>query len=193
MDVIIEDVVKNNYLTPFKITPEQVKETVNHETAKKTMDFSGYTVILFLKKFDTHYILVDARSDPSLSSLLISSAFIIDQLVIKNISIDNPLAVLEQFAKEFGAEITIRDQKSKFIYDARIVIPIENPRNVDIAKALRDNISLSENGSPAIGNYLGDMLLRPQVLGDKIYVDIALIYYINTKKYSQYLKSNNFI
>ncbi len=193
MNVIINDVVKNNYLTPFNITLEQINETVIKEDVKKPINFPGFTVILFLKKFDNHYILVDGRWNPSLFSLLISSAFIIDQQLIKNIPINNPLAVLEQFANEFGVEITISDQKGKFIHDARIEVPIQSSMDVDIAKVIKDNISLSDDGSPAVGKYLGDLLVRPQELGGKIYVDVALAYYISVEKYSQYLKSNNFI
>ncbi len=155
---------------------------------KKTINFPDYIIILFLKKFDSHYILVDGRWKPSSFSLLISSAFIVDQQLIKNLPIDNPLAVLEQFAKEFGYEIKIGDQKSKFIHDARLEIPIENEMD-DITKVLNDNISILNEG----GEYLEDMLVRPQILEGKIYVDVALAYCISTEKYRQYLKSNNFI
>jgi hypothetical protein len=58
MHVIIQDVIRDNYLIPFRITREQINETVTHETAKKIMNFSGYTVILFLKKFDSHILLL---------------------------------------------------------------------------------------------------------------------------------------
>jgi hypothetical protein len=33
MNIIIQDVVRDNYLIPFKITSEQINETVTHETA----------------------------------------------------------------------------------------------------------------------------------------------------------------
>jgi hypothetical protein len=123
---------------------------------------------------------------------LISSAFIIDQQLIKNIHIDNPLAILEQFANEFGYDVEIGDQKSKFIHDARIEIPFDSTMD-DFPNLLHSNIKLSDNGSYDIGACVGDMIANPQELGGKVYVDISLAYYINTDKYTQYLKSNHFI
>ena len=64
MDVIIQDATSDQYLTPFKITHEQVIETLNNADLKKTINYAGYTVTLFLKKFDSYYILVDGRQTP---------------------------------------------------------------------------------------------------------------------------------
>lgn len=195
MNVIIADVVRNNYLIPFKITREQINETVTHETAKKIINFSGYTVILFLKKFDSHYILVDGRWDSSTSSLNISSAFIFNEELIENIAIDNPLAVLQHFANQFGVEIRMGDQKGKFIDYVRIETPIENVRSdEDIADIIFDNISHSNNEpTSTTGGYLTEMVQRAQVLGSKLYIELSLLYRINTEKYIEYLESNKFI
>jgi hypothetical protein len=103
-----------------------------------------------------------------------------------------PLAVLEQFAKEFGYDIEIADQKSKFIHDARIQVPFINSMD-DFTKILYTNIRLSDNESYNIGACLGDMLASAQELGGKFYVDISLAYFINTDKYTEYLKSNHLI
>lgn len=195
MNVIIADVVRNNYLIPFKITREQINETVTHETAKKIINFSGYTVILFLKKFDSHYILVDGRWDSSTSSLNISSAFIFNEELIENIAIDNPLSVLQHFANQFGVEIRMGDQKGKFIDYVRIETPIENVRSdEDIADIIFDNISHSNNEpTSTTGGYLTEMVQRAQVLGSKLYIELSLLYRINTEKYIEYLESNKFI
>ena len=162
MNVIIADVVRNNYLIPFKITREQINETVTHETAKKIMNISGHTVILFLKKFDSHYILVDGRWDSSTSSLNISNAFIFNEELIENIAIDNPLSVLQHFANQFGVEIRMGDQKGKFIDYVRIETPIENVRSdEDIADIIFDNISHSNNEpTSTTGGYLTEMVQR---------------------------------
>jgi hypothetical protein len=53
------------------------------------------------------------------------------EFIVQNINIKNPLAVLEQFANEFGYEIDIGGQKSKFIHDARIPIPHLNREKED--------------------------------------------------------------
>jgi hypothetical protein len=194
MHVIIQDVVRDNYLIPFKITREQINETVTHETAKKIINFSGYTVILFLKKFDSHYMLVDGRWNSSISSLNISNAFIFNEELIKDIAIDNPLAVLEHFANQFGVEIRIGDQRGKFIDYVTIETPVEKVRsNEDIANIILRNISHSDNELSSTGGYLTEMVHRAQILGGKLYIELSLLYRINNEKYTEYLKSNNFI
>jgi hypothetical protein len=194
MNVIIADVVRNNYLIPFKITREQINETVTHETAKKIINFSGYTVILFLRKFENHYILVDGRWNSSTSSLNISNAFRFHEELIKNIPIDNPLAVLQHFANQFGVEIRIGDQKGKFIDYVRLETPLEYVRSTgDVANIILRSISHSDNELSSTGEYLTEMVHRAQVLGGKLYVELSMLYRINTKKYTEYLKSNNLI
>ena len=194
MNVIIQDVVRDNYLIPFKITREQINETVTHETAKKIINLSGYTVILFLKQFDSHYVLVDGRWNSSISSLNISNAFIFNEELIRNIPLDNPLAVLQHFANQFGVEIKIGDQKGKFIDYVRIESPVENVRsNEDIANMIFHNISHSNNEPPNTVGYLTEMVHRAQVSGSKLYIELSMLYRINTEKYTEYLKSNNFI
>ncbi|MDQ4015822.1 MAG: hypothetical protein M3136_08690 [Thermoproteota archaeon] len=194
MNVIVQDVVRDNYLIPFKITREQINETVTHETAKKIINFSGYTVILFLRKFENHYILVDGRWNSSTSSLNISNAFRFHEELIKNIPIDNPLAVLQHFANQFGVEIRIGDQKGKFIDYVRLETPLEYVRSTgDVANIILRSISHSDNELSSTGEYLTEMVHRAQVLGGKLYVELSMLYRINTKKYTEYLKSNNLI
>jgi hypothetical protein len=194
MNVIVQDVVRDNYLIPFKITREQINETVTHETAKKIINFSGYTVILFLRKFENHYILVDGRWNSSTSSLNISNAFRFHEELIKNIPIDTPLAVLQHFANQFGVEIRIGDQKGKFIDYVRLETPLEYVRSTgDVANIILRSISHSDNELSSTGEYLTEMVHRAQVLGGKLYVELSMLYRINTKKYTEYLKSNNLI
>jgi hypothetical protein len=194
MNVIVQDVVRDNYLIPFKITREQINETVTHETAKKIINFSGYTVILFLRKFENHYILVDGRWNSSTSSLNISNAFRFHEELIKNIPIDNPLAVLQHFANQFGVEIRIGNQKGKFIDYVRLETPLEYVRSTgDVANIILRSISHSDNELSSTGEYLTEMVHRAQVLGGKLYVELSMLYRINTKKYIEYLKSNNLI
>jgi hypothetical protein len=40
---------------------------------------------------------------------------------------------------------------------------------------------------------LGDMLFNPREFGGSYYLDVALAYCINVKKYSEYLETNNLI
>ncbi len=193
MKVIIDPVVENRYLIPFRISQEQPNDTVIHEDIKKLMNFGEFTLILFPKKFIDYYVLVDGRWHPSPFSLLISSAFKIDQQLIGNISIENPRAVLEKFANEFGADITIGGQIGRFIHDARLEVRLKPDRDEDFMSLVIRHISFSENGAPTTGDYLGDMLVRPQQLGGKLFADIALLYRINVDRYRQHLQPNNLI
>jgi hypothetical protein len=152
---------------------------------------------LFLKKFDSHYILVDGRWNSSTSSLNISNTFIFHEELIKNIPIepiDNTLAVLQHFANQFGVEIRIGDQKGKFIDYVRLETPLEYVRSTgDVANIILRSISHSDNELSSTGEYLTEMVHRAQVLGGKLYVELSMLYRINTKKYTEYLKSNNLI
>jgi hypothetical protein len=196
MNVIIDPVLEDRYLNPFGINREQINDTVIHEDVKKLMHFGEFTLILFLKKFNGYYVLIDGRWHPSSFSLLISSAFKIDQQLIGNISIENPLAILEKLANEFGADITMGDQTARFIHDARIEIRLKPQKDEDFMTLVNRHISFSENGVPITiigGNYVGDMLARPQQSGEKLFADIALLYRINVDRYRRHLQSNNLI
>jgi hypothetical protein len=184
--------VKQNYLIPFNITSDQVVETVTHQDEKKVINFSDYTVILFLKKFNNHYLFVDGRWKPLTNSLLVASVFIVDKHIIQNIGVKNPLAVLEQFANEFGYEIGIGGQKSKFIHDARIAIPHVDSGE-ELSRVIYNTIKISDNGNN-VGSYTGDMLVKVEDLGGgRLYLNVSLAYFISVDKYSEYLKSNNYI
>jgi hypothetical protein len=69
---------------------------------------------------------------------------------------------------------------------------VENVRsNEDIANIILDNISHQDNEPSSTGGYLTEMVHRAQVLGGKLYIELSLLYRINTEKYTEYLKSNN--
>ncbi len=73
MEVTIQDPQADLYLAPYKITREQVIDTINNADFKKTIQQEDYTITLYLRKFDNYYILVDGRPKPS--SILFSGAF----------------------------------------------------------------------------------------------------------------------
>jgi|SRR5918992_3367847 hypothetical protein len=187
--VIIEDYIEKRYLIPFNISREQVNDATHHDDVKRTIKYGNCTIILFLKKFGRYYLLVDGRWDSSFS-LKISNVFIIDEQLIKGLSLENPLAILVQFANEFGYEIRIGNQSGKFIQDAEIEIPYREDMG-DIEKAIMDNILISYNGSSKPRPYLGDMLTNFNRHGGKLHIDFALVYFISVDKYDQYLKRNN--
>jgi hypothetical protein len=196
MSINIADVLRDRYLIPFNITREQVEETIIDEDVRKTMNFGDLVVILLLKKFDNYYIFVDARSNLTFSQINVASAFKIDQQLIGGVSIDNPITVLKQLANNFGADVSIGGQTSKFIHDAQVEFPKENRTNSEIESEVFRRIAFSENGVPIIvigGNYVGDSLVGHRELGDKVHVDVVLAYQINADRYRRYLQSNNLL
>jgi hypothetical protein len=77
---VIPNKVRINYLIPFRITGAQINEKITHSTQRRTTNFDGYTVTLFLRRIDRRFILVDGRQQESPSSpLAIQSAYIFDQ------------------------------------------------------------------------------------------------------------------
>ncbi len=189
MKVDIEDAIEKLYLKPFNITREKVIEAVTKEDVRKPIKFGDYTVILYLKNFGNHYLFVDGRWNRDSSTLLISAVYVVDQQIIQNMGIENPLAVLEQFAKEFGHLIEIGDQKSKFLLDAKMPIPFVKDYE-DFSKVLYSNIKILDGETDMS---LGDVVASPETLGDRYYANITFAYFINFEKYSQNLRSNNFI
>jgi hypothetical protein len=193
MEVLIQDLVRNNYLIPFRITDDHINETVDHPTGSKTIDFGGYILTLFLRKFDNHFILVDGRRGAT-SPLNISSAFKFDHSLIENLPISNVLEVLQRFANEFGAEIRIGDQTGKFIHSATIRVPRANVRGFeDLQRIVSQNIIITDNERPTNGGFLMDMVQNARELGSDLEVTLALVYCINTERYTTYLRSNNLL
>jgi hypothetical protein len=196
MSINIADVLRDRYLVPFNITREQVEEVIIDDDVRKTMNFGDLVVLLLLKKFVNYYIFVDARSNPTFSQINVASAFKIGQQLIENVSIDNPIVVLEQLANNFGADVTVGDQTRKLIHNAEMEIPIQNRANVDIDSEVNRRILFTENGVPIIiigGDYVGDALVGHRELGDNIHVDVVLAYQINVARYRRYLQSNNLL
>jgi hypothetical protein len=193
---VIPNEVRINYLIPFRIKDAQINETVTHPTQRRIINFDDYTVTLFLKKFDRHFILVDARWVSPTAPLVIESAFTFNQQLIENIPNDNVLAVLEHFANEFGAEIRIGDQRGRFIQDASITVPLETVRSEeDYQRMLSQIMRMESNELPRAGRggVLMHMVQRSRPLGNNLEIQFALVYCINTESYTRYLKTNNLI
>lgn len=191
MDITIDDQISNLYLSPYNISRQQVIDTINNADVNRTVHQGDYTIALFLRKFDSHYILVDGRPKPS--SILVSNVFKFNEQLIRDLPADNPLGMLEKFANEVGYEIKIGDERSKFIHATEIRLPAGSSMH-DIGELIQKSIIFDEkHNDPNRPLTLGDMLMRPKDLGGVIYVDVALAYCISTVKYSRYLKANNLI
>jgi hypothetical protein len=188
--VIIPDVTKENHLTPYNITHERVVETVTYEDVKKIINLGrNFTVIMFLKNFKNHYLFVDSKWDTSTKLLEVSSVLIIPEQFVSTMSIENPLAVLEQFSNKIGYNIEIGDQNSKFIHDATVQLPIIN--DSEFVKLLYRKLKITDDEGKKAGPYIGNFLFR-RVLNTS-YVDIALAYFINVQKYTDYLRASGLL
>lgn len=194
MQIIIDDATKYAYLTPYKITRDQVIDTVHNPDSKREINQEDYTLSLFLKKFDNYFILVDGRPESSL--IKVSGVYKFHQHLVRDLPLDNPLAMLEKFANKVGYELNIGDERGKFIYATEIRAYVDKPVH-DIGQVMGENIKMNIDEKHSDLNRpvsLGDMLARPKDMGGGIwYIDVALAYSISTLKYERYLKSNNLI
>ena len=146
MKIDIPDVIEKEQLIPYNITHDQVDNTVTHEDIKKVIKLGrNMTIILFLKKFNNHYLFVDSRWISESQTLQVINVLIIPDQFIQNMPIDNPLAVLEQFSYKVGYNIEIGDQNEKFIHDATIRIRLAP--NQDFYKTLYSSMKITDDDS----------------------------------------------
>jgi hypothetical protein len=113
VQIIIDDATNYAYLSPYKITRDQVIDTINNPDSKRDIIQEDYTLSLFLKKFDSYFILVDGRPEPSL--IKVSGVYKFHQHLVRDLPLDDPLAMLEQFANKVGYEL--KDVKTKLGYE----------------------------------------------------------------------------
>jgi len=116
LKVILDEDTDKVYLKRFNISPDKVIHSIKNPDSNKIIKLQTYQVIYVLKKFDNYYLLIDARNETAGGGeIKIDSAFIIGEQLVQNISIENPLAVLELFANELGYQLEIGDHTGKFI------------------------------------------------------------------------------
>lgn len=190
MNVVIPDVIKKEQLIPYDITRDQVVDTVTNEDVKKVINLGhNMTLIFFLKKLNDYYLFVGSQWKSESKTLQVANVLIIANESLRNVSIDNPLAVLEQFSNEIGYNIEIGDQNSKFIHDA--TIRITPASNQSFLKTLYGNLKITDDDSKKVGPYIGFFYFRS--LPNTTYVDISLACFISVEKYTNYLRTNGFM
>jgi len=126
--IVIPNEVRLHYLIPSRIKDAQINQTVTNPTHRRDINFDDYAAGLFLRRFDTCFILVDARQETPTAPQVIESAFTFNPELIENIPNDNVLAVLERCANEFGVDINIGNQRGRFFQNAEITVPLERVR-----------------------------------------------------------------
>ena len=101
------------------------------------------------------------------------------------------MEVLELSANEFGYQIEIGDQKGKFIQYAEIKMPHDHTN--DLQKKIENNTQITDNGKPRTSIGLTTVVATPKVIDGIEHIEIAFFYSISLNKYTDYLRSNNFM
>jgi hypothetical protein len=190
LKVILDEATDKVYLKRFNISPDKVIHSIENPDSKKIINLQTYQVIYVLKKFDNYYLLIDARNETAGEEVNIDSVFMIDEQLVQNISIENPLAVLDLFANEFGYQLEIGDYTGKFIQNAEIKIP---HNHTSIKKKILYNTLITDDGK--IVNAIGLMsaVADSKVISGTEFINIYFFYCISLNKYMYYLKTNNLI
>lgn len=188
LQVKLEPLFREEYLRPFGLSEDEIRDTVTHEDAKDIKDFGGYTLIIFLKKLPKgYYLIVDGRwREPE---LLVSSAFKIFPHTLENVE-KTPLIVLQHFARIFGYDLLIGDQYNKFVYNVTVEVP-KITSHEDYGRVVSSIIKPTEQGSMVKEKALTDYHGRVRDGDGHDFLDIALAYCINNSRYIKYLHEND--
>ena len=118
MKIIVDEETEKIYLKRFNISIDKVIYSIENPDRKKVVDIQNFKLICILKKFDNYYLLINGRIDTD-TEIKIDRVFIISEHFLKNISIENPLEIIELFVKEFGYQLEIANHKGKFIQNVK--------------------------------------------------------------------------
>jgi hypothetical protein len=189
LKVILDQAKYEVYLKRFNISPDKVIHSIKNPDSNKIINLQTYKVIYVLKKFDNYYLLIDARNETR-EEVKIDSVFIVDEQLVQNISIENPLVVIELFANEFGYQLEIGNQTGKFIQNAKIKIP---HNYTSIKKKILYNTAITDDGRLINGTVLLSLAADSKVIDEGEHINIFFFYCISLNKYMYYLKTNNLI
>jgi hypothetical protein len=189
LKIILDEYTDKIYLKRFNITPDKVIHSIKNPDSNKIINLQTYKVIYVLKKFDNYYLLIDARNETG-EEVKIDSVFMIGEQLVQNISIENPLTVLELFANEFGYQLEIGDYTGKCIQHAKIKIP---HNHTSIKKKILNNTAITDDGRLINGTILLSLAADSKVIDEIEHINIFFFYCISLNKYMYYLKTNNLI
>jgi len=188
LKVILDETTDKVYLKRFSISPDKVIQSIENPDSKKIINLQTYQVIYVLKKFDNYYLLIDARKETAGEEVKIDSLFMIDEQLVQNISIENPLTVIELFVNEFGYQLEIANQTSKFIQNVEIKI-LHN--HTSIKKKILNNTMITDDGRLINAKGLLSLVADSKVIDGIEHINIYFFYCISLNKYMYYLKTNN--
>ena len=133
--------------------------------------------------------MIDARNETG-EEVKIDSVFIIGEQLVQNISIENPLAILELFANEFGYQLEVGDYTGNFVQNIEIKIP---HNHTSIKKKILYNTLITDDGKIVNAIGLISTVANSKVIKGIEYINIYFFYCISLNKYMYYLKTNNLI
>ena len=114
----------------------------------------------------------------------------IGEQLVQNISIENPLTVLELFANELGYQLEIGDHTGKFIQNAEIKILHSHTSK---KKKILYNTVITDDVRLINGTVLLSLVADSKVIDEIEHINIFFFYCISLNKYMYYLKANKLI
>lgn len=187
MKVILDETTDEVYLKRFNISADKVIYSIQNPDSKKIINFQTFKVIYALKKFANYYLLIDGRIEIE-NDIKIDRVFIVGERLLQNTSIENLLKVIELFAHEFGYQLEIANQTSKFIQNIQIKI-LHN--HTSIKKKILNNTMITDDGRLINAKGLLSLVADSKVIDGIEHINIFFFYCISLNKYMYYLKTNN--
>ena len=191
MKIIVDEETEKIYLKRFNISIDKVIYSIENPDRKKVVDIQNFKLIYILKKFDNYYLLINGRIDTD-TEIKIDRVFIISEHFLKNISIENPLEIIELFVKEFGYQLEIANHTGKFIQNVKLKILASRHTSIK-KKILYNTLITDDDGRLISGTGLLSLGADSKIIDGIEYIDIFFFYCISLNKYMYYLKTNKLI
>ena len=191
MKIIVDEETEKIYLKRFNISIDKVIYSIENPDRKKVVDIQNFKLIYIQKKFDNYYLLINGRIDTD-TEIKIDRVFIISEHFLKNISIENPLEIIELFVKEFGYQLEIANHTGKFIQNVKLKILASRHTSIK-KKILYNTLITDDDGRLISGTGLLSLGADSKIIDGIEYIDIFFFYCISLNKYMYYLKTNKLI
>jgi hypothetical protein len=191
LKIIVDEETEKIYLKRFNISIDKVIYSIENPDRKKVVDIQNFKLIYILKKFDNYYLLINGRIDTD-TEIKIDRVFIISEHFLKNISIENPLEIIELFVKEFGYQLEIANHTGKFIQNVKLKILASRHTSIK-KKILYNTLITDDDGRLISGTGLLSLGADSKIIDGIEYIDIFFFYCISLNKYMYYLKTNKLI
>ncbi|HJT82973.1 MAG TPA: hypothetical protein VJ697_00700 [Nitrososphaeraceae archaeon] len=191
MKIIVDEETEKIYLKRFNISIDKVICSIENPDSKKIVNIQNFKLISVLKKFDNYYLLINGRIDTD-TEIKIDRVFIIGEHLLKNISIENPLEIIEQFANEFGYQLEIANHTGKFIQNVKLKI-LANRHTSIKKKILYNTLITADDGRIISGTGLLSLCADSKIIDGIEHIDIFFFFCISLNKYMYHLKTNKLI